>query len=84
MQSLEFCSQIYIEYKEDQSNFIRNTSLIEKWENETIPTECDPFNQRRYLQRISLALLVFSIVLQFIYGKGFKANYINKETDYNL
>ena len=68
LQSLEFCSQDYIAYQEDIQTL--QPELISKWANQTIPVECDPFSDRRYLQKISLILLLFSIVLQFGYGKG--------------
>ena len=50
-------------------------TLIEEWLAKERPVECDPFDDRRYLQKISLLLLLFSIVLQFAYGKGFKAQH---------
>ena len=70
MQSLEFCNQEYIAYQEAVAKF--NRTLTDQYHpvngTREIPRECDPFEDRRYLQRISLALLVVSIVIQFIYG----------------
>ena len=70
LRSLEFCSQSYIAYKEDIQTL--EPEMITKWANQTIPVECDPFDEQRYIQKISILLLIFSIVIQFIYGKGLK------------
>ena len=70
MRSLEFCSQDYIAYQEDIKTL--KPEMITKWANQTIPVECDPFDEQRYLQKISILLLLFSIVIQFVYGKGLK------------
>ena len=68
LRSLEFCSQDYIAYQEDIKTL--KPEMITKWANQTIPVECDPFDEQRYLQKISILLLLFSIVIQFVYGEG--------------
>ena len=64
--TVDWCSKRYIEYKEDLAGL--NTTKIEYWRTQEIPTECDAFQSRRYQDQIAIALLICSIILQFLYG----------------